>query len=60
MKRHTSSQTSTTTERASEAGTSEANASLYKTSDRVNGTYKTVSGLPWAREFILESDDFYP
>jgi LruC domain-containing protein len=41
------------------SGTSEANASLYKTFDGVNGTYKTASGLPWAMEFILESDDFY-
>ena len=40
------------------SGTSEADASLYNTSDDVNGTYKTASGLPWAMELILDNDSF--
>lgn len=40
------------------AGTAAADASLYNTDDDVNGTYKTVNGLPWAMELILDGTSF--
>lgn len=35
------------------SGTSQADASLYNTGDDVNGSYQTVTGLPWGMELVL-------
>jgi len=40
------------------AGTSEADGSLFNTGDDVNGTYKTVNGLPWAMDIVLDGSNF--
>ncbi len=39
-------------------GTSEANPSLYNTVDDVNGTYSTLTGLPWALEVITPDKSY--
>ncbi len=39
-------------------GTAAADQSLYNTGDDVNGTYKTVNGLPWAMDLVLDGSNF--
>lgn len=39
-------------------GTAVADQSLYSTGDDVNGTYKTVNGLPWAMDLVLDGENF--